>query len=147
MFWPRWERGLWSWDPWQDFRRLRGEVDRLFGDFLPRSREVFPPVNLHAGKEDLVLTAELPGIDPKALDISVLQRTVTIRGKRETEGPEDGRAYFRRERETGEFARSIELPYRVDADKVEARYEKGILTVVLPRVEEEKPKAIQVRAG
>ena len=93
------------------------------------------------------MTAELPGIDPKALEITVKNNTVTIRGSREVEEPGEGRTALRRERGEGTFVRSFSLPFRLDADKVSAQYQKGVLQVMLPRSEADKPKKISVNAG
>jgi len=94
-----------------------------------------------------VITAEVPGVSADEIDISVVGETLTLSGERKPEDLEGGVRYHRRERGGGRFSRSIELPFRVDADKVEAAYDKGILRVTLPRAEADKPRKITVRAA
>ncbi|MBW6485340.1 MAG: Hsp20/alpha crystallin family protein [Syntrophobacterales bacterium] len=143
------ETGLWRFggfvDPSRDVRRLRQEMDRIFSDFAqPVSRE-FPAVNAWIGEADAVVTAELPGIDPSAVEVSVVGDTLTISGSREATPLMEGESYHRQERGVGGFSRSLQLPFHVDADKVEAKYEKGIIGITLPRSEAEKPRKILVK--
>lgn len=138
-----------SWDPWRELGRLQDEMNRLFTDFTgPRSAPdyVNPLVNVWTGPEGAVVTAEIPGMDPSSLEVSMLGRTLTLRGQREQPEPGEGETLHRRERGYGAFARSVELPFRVDASKVEARYARGVLRVMLPRAEDEKPRRVTVRA-
>lgn len=143
------ETGLWRFggfaDPSRDMRRLRQEMDRIFSDFgEPAAREI-PPVNAWIGEADAFVTAELPGIDPGAIEISVVGDTLTLSGSREVEPLKEGESYHRQERGYGKFSRSLQLPFHVDADKVEATYEKGIIGITLPRSESEKPRKILVK--
>jgi HSP20 family protein len=94
----------------------------------------------------MVVTAELPGADPEKLDISVVGDSLTISGNREAEALKAGESYHRQERSCGRFTRTIQLPFHVDAVKVAATYERGILNVVLPRSEAEKPKKISIKS-
>ena len=80
------------------------------------------------------------------LDISVLNNSLTLRGTRKRAELKEGETYHRQERWQGKFVRSLELPFAVDAEKVEATYKNGVLTVVLPKKEEVKPKAIEIKA-
>jgi HSP20 family protein len=94
-----------------------------------------------------VVTAELPGINLNDLEINVLGTSLTITGERSTDDlPEDAELH-RRERLFGKFSRTIELPYPVEAGKVEATLEKGLLTIHLPRAEADKPKKIKVKTN
>jgi len=141
--------GLWRFggfaDPSRDVRRLRQEMDRIFSDFgQPVSRE-FPAVNAWIGEAEAVVTAELPGIDPNVVEVSVVGDTLTISGSREAELLKEGESYQRQERGWGRFSRSLQLPFHVEADKVEATYEKGIIKITLPRSEAEKPRKISVK--
>jgi HSP20 family protein len=88
----------------------------------------------------------LPGIDPAKLDISIIGDSLTIGGVHESEKAEPERNYHRQERSFGSFRRSIKLPFQVDADKVEAIYEKGVLQLTLPRAEAEKPRKIAIKS-
>jgi len=92
-----------------------------------------------------VITAELPGIDPEKMDISVLGDTVTLSGMALQETFTQGETYLRQERGIGSFKRNIQLPFQVNAQAVEARYEKGILMITLPRNKEDLPKKIKVQ--
>jgi HSP20 family protein len=144
--------------PWREFRRIeremermQREMDRLFDSFFPRRRRFetvdFPPLNVWTNSEGALVAVELPGIKAEQLELAVVGDTLTLRGKREANNLPEGARYQRRERFQGEFARSIQLPFTIDADKVEAEYKDGILTITLPRAESEKPKHITVQAA
>ena len=142
-------RGLYYWEPREELDRLQREMNRLFGRATgerSRAPDEFPAVNVWAGADNAILTAELPGVDAAALEITVKNDTVTIRGNRQPEALKEGEAYLRQERGTGSFARSLSLPFKVQSDKVTAQYRTGILQVILPRAEEDKPKRIAVNA-
>lgn len=139
---------VWS-NPWQRLREMERQVDRLFGGqpgerFAPRGAG-FPPLNVHADAEEATVTAELPGVDPKELDISVHNRLLTLRGDRRAPETSDNETWHRRERVFGRFSRSLELPFAVDPDDVEATYDDGVLTVRLQRSEMDKPRKITVQ--
>jgi HSP20 family protein len=138
---------LWSWEPFEDVRRLQRQMGRLFSDAWPFARRAFPPVNVWTGRDNVIVTAALPGLDPAKLDLTVVGDTLTLNGEREAEPLTEEQSLSRQERETGTFSRAIQLPYRVDPDKVEARYAKGILRIDLPRLEADKPKQIAVKAN
>jgi HSP20 family protein len=144
--------------PWREIRRMEREMermeremDRLFETFFPRRRRFFevefPPMNVWTNSEGAVVTVELPGVNPEQIEVSVVGDTLTLRGKRVAEDLPEGARYQRRERFQGEFARSLQLPFTIDADHVEAQYENGILTITLPRAEADKPKRITVQAA
>ena len=139
----------WS-NPWQRLREMERQVDRLLGGgagerFAPRGAG-FPPLNVYADGEQATLTAELPGIDPAELDISVHDRSLTLRGERKAPENVDQETWHRRERLFGRFSRSLELPFAVDPDGVEATYDDGVLTVRLQRSELDKPRKITVQS-
>jgi len=146
MLIPRIARDLWSWSPASEFGRLRSEVNRLLGEFGAERGE-FPALNVHLATNDAVVTAELPGFDADKLDLTVIGDTLSITGSRETAKPAEGESMVRQERFSGHFSRSLQLPFKVDPDKVQATYKKGILTIRLPRTEEDRPKQISVKAG
>lgn len=147
---------LWTWPTkrygslWGDFDRLQRELNQLL-EPVTRNGYVrtaeFPAANIWVGEDNALLTAELPGVDPDKLEITVKNDTVTIRGSREAEKLGKGQSLIRQERGAGSFVRSFSLPFHVDASKVTAQYQKGILQLVLPRPEEAKPKKITVKAG
>jgi len=137
---------LWSdlefFDPWREIERMEKVLSRL----TARSRVEFPAVNLWLNGDEAVVTTELPGIEPGNIDISVIGKSLTLRGSRQTEEAKEGESYHRRERWYGKFSKKIELPFNVDADKVTAKYSKGVLTLHLPRAEAEKPRKISIAA-
>lgn len=134
-------------DPFSELQRLHGEVNRLFGRSPRRwSRSEYPAMNVYAAENDVLVEAELPGHDPADIDVSVVQNTLTVRGER-SQATKAGRNYHRRERVDGKFVRSMELPFNVDSEAVEAKLRNGVLSVRLPRVAEERMKKIKVKAS
>ena len=145
MLWQGLGRRFRDWDPFGEFRRLQREFGRVF-DAIERRRPLdFPPVNIWTGRDDVILTAEVPGMDPDDLDISVQGDAVTIRGERKPDEIKEGETYHRQERGHGQFVRTIQLPHQVDANQVEAHYTKGVLRLTLPRAEADKPRQITVK--
>ncbi len=134
-------------DPFADLRRLTSDMDRLFWNVDRRSGSaVFPPVNLWAGDDGVAVTAEIPGVDPEGIDVSVEGDVLRISGERKA--PEaEGASWHRRERAFGAFARTVQLPFRVDPDAVEARFRNGLLEVLLRRPAEDRPRKIDIKAS
>jgi HSP20 family protein len=135
---------------WASFDRLHGEMDRFlegWGVDLPRSIvPVFPPVNVWEDADGFHLEAELPGMTREQLHISVTHKNqLTIQGERPGFEVEKGR-WHRRERGFGRFQRVLKLPTAVDADRVEAKLDNGLLQLTLPKAEEAKPRRISVKA-
>ena len=136
---------------WASFDSLQGEMDRLldsWGVEVPRafSGPAYPPVNVWEDDQAFHVEAELPGLTQEQLHISVTNRNqVTIQGERAGAEPESGR-WHRRERGFGRFQRLLELPLPVDADRVEAKLEDGLLHLVLPKGEDARPRKIAVKA-
>lgn len=133
----------------REMDRLRREMNRLFSDWPGRVQSTapsYPAMNVWTDEDSAIVTAELPGVDLEKIDISVEDEVLTVRGERQRDDME-GATYHRRERRYGTFVRSFRLPFRVDADDVEATYTSGVLKIVLPRAEEEKPRKISVQAG
>lgn len=137
---------------WREWEQMRRDMDRMFTQSFPMRRRMrasgFPAINVWTNDaEGAVLTTELPGIDPDDVDISVTGDTLTLNGCcKPSEAPESAQ-YHRRERSRGDFSRTVQLPYTVDPDKVEAVVEKGVLTIKLPRAEAEKPRQIAVKVS
>jgi HSP20 family protein len=127
-----------------EMSRLQRQMNQLFREASQPVTSRFPAVNIWTNKDAAVVTAELPGYDPKELDLSVVEKTLTISGKRNPSEKESMTAH-RRERTINEFERTITLPFTVEADKINAKFENGILKVEMPRSEADKPKRIQVK--
>jgi HSP20 family protein len=135
-------------DRWSNLRdELNSFFDTPFWPGFGRAGQLFtgwsPAIDLYESGDHFVAVVELPGMRKDAIDISLHDGTLTISGERKRES-NNGEAAQRTERYVGTFRRSISLPTRVDANKVSATYEDGILKVTLPKAEEAKPKQIQV---
>lgn len=133
---------------WHDMDRFQREMNRYFEGQEQTRYSLdgnLPLMNVYTNEEDAIVTVELPGTDPEAIEISVVGETLTVSGERASEECSDSANYHRQERTCGKFNRSIQLPFPVEADKVEARMEKGLLSIRLPRAEEDKPRRITVR--
>ena len=144
-----------GWDLFQEMDLLRREIDQAFRgigknnpypSFLPGiGTGNYPRVNMSEDENNFYVEALVPGIDPKCLDLSVMQGTLTLSGERK-EPEVKGHTWHRNERGAGKFMRTIELPDSVDNDKVDAEYSNGILRITLAKPQSEKPKRISVRA-
>jgi HSP20 family protein len=131
---------------------FRREMDRLVGDFFaPLSGELqrfaggggFPSLNIWEDADAVFAEAEVPGLKAEDLDISVIGNQLTVKGRREAVAV-DGGTYHRRERNVGEFTRTVTLPSEIDADKVEATLADGVLKISLPKAEAAKPRKVTV---
>jgi HSP20 family protein len=146
---PRWSHAFPS-NPFQDFDRIRREMFR-FLDSYPGGDEgasagVFPAINVTQDRDNYYVRAELPGVKSEQLEITALERTLSIAGKRAV--PEQtGVSYHRKERADGEFNRSVILPGDFDGERVGARFVHGVLTVTLPKPERAKPRQISVKTA
>lgn len=137
--------------PFADFEQLRRQMLRLFDAvgteaFGEMGAGVFPPVNITEDRDNYFVRAEVPGIRVNELEISAVGRTLSVSGKREIGNENVNASYHRKERSEGEFNRTVTLPAEFDADRVEAQYKWGILTVTLPKAETAKPRQIVVSA-
>jgi HSP20 family protein len=154
---------------WQPFESLRDEIYRLFEDFgrglwQPSRRSIFPTAPLFRSQlkwstmpaVDVVesekayeINAELPGMDEKNIEVKVSDGVLTIKGEKREEKEQKEKDYYLQERSFGSFERSFEVPESVDADKIEARFKKGVLTLTLPKkAEAQKPaKKIEVKSA
>lgn len=144
--------------PMNSMNSLRSQMDALFNNFamgeapgwspaaMGAEAPKFPAINMWETEQAVHLEAELPGFRMDDLDITLLGRELTIRGRREPEQIEGG-TYVRRERPAGEFARALRLPIEIDAENVGAKLANGVLTIELPKAPEAKPRKIQVQAS
>lgn len=154
---------------WAPYENLRREVDRLFDDFHPFSwrlpsaffaadlprlpsaawRQPAPAMDVTEKEDSYEVTAELPGLEEKDVEIKLTNDTLTIKGEKKQEKEESGKDYYLSERRYGFFQRSVLLPDGIDTDKIEASFAKGILTVKLPKTPEAKSaeKVIPIKAA
>lgn len=135
-------------DAFSDMRRVQSEMNRLFdGLGTARNATVHPPVNFWAGQDSIVMTAELPGVSEGDIDLTVKDTLISIKGTYPDHGKDDETTWHRRERPRGTFSRSVQLPFRVDPDRIEARFQNGVLTVEMQRPEDDKPKRIEISSA
>lgn len=142
-----------KWDPFRDIITLRERMDRMFEDSLARFRmpeeaamPTFwsPSVDIYETDENIVLKAELPGVDKKEVSVEVKDNTLILKGERKREKEVKEENYHRVERSFGTFMRSFSLPVTVKQDQVKAKFKDGVLEVTLPKSEEAKPKQVKV---
>ena len=141
-----------KWEPFRDLLTTQREFDRLmreafspvFSETEVSTRSWAPPVDIYETENDIVLKAELPGIDPKDVEVRVEDNTLYLKGERKYEKEVKEQNYHRVERSYGSFARSFSLPNSINADKVKAEYKDGLLTLTMPKREEAKPKTIKI---
>lgn len=131
---------------WRGMRDLQNEMEFLLGGTLGPVRRHYPMINAWMNEEGLIVFAELPGVNPDELDISVVGNTLTLSGARNSEALPDNAEHYRRERGHGEFSRSLTLPFKVEVDGVEATFENGVLKLELPRLAEEMPRKISLKS-
>ena len=140
------------WEPFRDLLSAQREFDRLFrAAFSPAmaegeasTRTWAPPVDIYEEGDNLVLKAELPGINPDDVEVRVEENTLYLKGERKFEKEVKEENYHRVERVYGTFARTFSLPNTIDSEKVAANYKDGVLTLTLPKKEEAKPKTIKI---
>ncbi len=144
------------WEPLREMATLTDRMNRLFDELWGRpirrtAEEDFlagawvPAVDILETRDGLQVTAELPGVDPKDVEVTVENGMLTIRGERQFEKAAEGETYHRVERVYGTFERSFALPNTVDAERIEARYKNGLLTLHMPKREEAKPKPVKIQ--
>ena len=146
---------VWEITPWRpfEFDRIRREMDRLWDSFLegrPMRRagdggEWLPSIDVSETKSDLVIKAELPGMDPKDIDISMNNGFLTIKGEKKHEREEKDENYQLVVRSYGSFTRSVRLLREVQSDKITASFKNGVLRLTLPKSEEAKKKEIKIK--
>ena len=142
------------WEPFRNLITVQDRMNRIFEEAFRGAREVdedwalggtwAPPVDIYEHDGNLVLKAELPGIDSKDVDVRVENNVLTLRGERKFDSEVKREQYHRVERAYGTFSRSFTLPSVVDTGKIKAEFKDGVLRVTLPQREEAKPKQIQI---
>ena len=145
---------LTRWDPFREFNTVQDRLNRLFRDSYGEGREetlttsTFAPlVDVYEDEHNITLKIEVPGIDEKDIDVQIENNTLTVHGERKFEKEEKEENYRRVERQYGSFTRSFTLPNTVDAEQVQAHYDKGVLKIQLAKKAEAKPKQIKVKVG
>jgi HSP20 family protein len=140
------------WDPFREMITLREKMNRLFEDAVTSRGEEkdmisaswSPAVDIYETENELVLTAEVPGIDEKDIEIRIEDNTLFVRVERKVEKETNEENYHRIERAYGTFARSFTLPHTIDQDKIQAEHESGVLKIHLPKKPETKPKNVKI---
>ncbi|HKG37203.1 MAG TPA: Hsp20/alpha crystallin family protein [Solirubrobacterales bacterium] len=141
------------WDPIRELDSLQGDMNRLFDRFFEgrtangTSRRWIPAMDLVETDDSLVLRGDLPGMTEDDIDIEIKDNILTVSGERKAEHEDKGEGYHRAERAFGRFSRSLTLPQGVDAGRVEANFDKGVLEVRIPKPEEAKPTRVQIGTG
>lgn len=146
-----------KWSPMKELEDMRRDMERLFEEFFEPMRRrrrwwgrpvsggvMIPNIELYDRKNEIVLKAEIPGVDKKDIDLTITENSLTIKGetKRTEEVKEED--FYASEISYGSFSRTIPLPVDVESDKAKATYKDGILEIVIPKKEEAKPKEIKV---
>ncbi len=143
------------WDPFREFTTVQDRLNRLFREsYGPEGREeslitsgFAPPVDVYEDEHNVTLKIEVPGIDEKDMDVRIENNVLTVHGERKFEKEEKEENFRRVERQYGSFTRTFTLPTTVDAEKVSANNDRGILKIVLPKKAEAKPKQVKVNVG
>ncbi len=151
MFFPRFlgMPNIGSMRPFEELNRMRKQMDRIMDSLMDAKAQglqsgVFPAINLTEDDNHFYLRAELPGIKADDLDIQATGRNITIVGERKLDTEDAAAKYHRREREGGRFSRAVAMPKEIDADRVEARMQNGVLTLKVPKSESAKPRRIAI---
>ncbi len=148
-----------KWSPLKELEEMRKDMDRLFDEFFspvtrrrrgwlkPEMGVIVPNIEMYDRKNEIVLKAELPGVDKENIDLTITKDSITLRGevKKEEEIKEED--YYASERSYGSFTRTIALPAEVDSEKSKASFKNGVLEIVLPKREEAKHKEIKIEVS
>jgi HSP20 family protein len=140
------------WDPMRELDSLQGDMNRLFDRFFEGGRAAngttgrrwIPAMDLVETDDHLVLRGDLPGMTEADVDIEIKDNVLTVSGERRAEHEDRGEGYHRVERAFGSFSRSLALPQGVDAETIEAKFENGVLEVLVPKPKEAKPTRVQI---
>jgi HSP20 family protein len=146
------------WEPARELATIQTEMNRLFNTFFEPSsgtngssttalRRWIPAMDLVETDDDFVLRADLPGVSESDVNIELEDNVLTISGERKAEHEERKEGYYRVERASGAFSRSLTLPEGVDPDRVQANFDRGVLEVRIPKPEQRKPRKVTISAG
>jgi len=139
--------GFGAFDPTGEFGRLRDEFNRAFSGLLPGFPTEELAVNLSSNPEEVSITTEVPGLTPDQVQVTLHDDTLTLQCKRPAEPKAEGWTYLKRERESGVFHRTVQLPFRINPESVVAKLDKGVLRITLQRADEDKPRQIKIQAS
>jgi len=140
---------LTRWNPIREMLDLRDDFDRFIDRFFSKDFDLWEgprafDVDIYEDAENIIIKAEIPGVNKEDISVSLTDDTVTISGKKAEEKKIEKENYYRKEIRTGSFSRSFTLPSTVDREKVKATYKNGILEIVLPKAEKEKSKEVKI---
>jgi HSP20 family protein len=152
-------KGLAPWRPFMGLTRWETEMDRMMDEFFGRRMRSWlperwlggdveitaPSVDVYEEKDDIVVKAELPGLDKNDIEVNISDSHLTLKGEKKKEEKVEDKDYYRCERSYGAFLRAVDLPAAVQGDKVKASFKNGILEVRLPKTEEAKSKEIKIK--
>jgi HSP20 family protein len=139
-----------KWDPWREFQNIQDEMSRVFERAFgpiktPKIARWTPAIDMYDKDDSIVIKAELPGIKPNEVELSIVDNSLKIKGERKYGEEVREENYYRMEQHYGSFERVIPLPTEVKVEEVKATYHDGILDIVLPKIETKKPKEIKVK--
>ncbi|RZB32600.1 MAG: HSP20 family protein [Desulfobacteraceae bacterium Eth-SRB2] len=141
------------WNPRRELFGLHNSINRMFDNFISptvRGDEALsvwgwnPVVDIYENEENIVITAELPGVDKKDMTVDIKGRVLTLKGERLTDNEVKEDNYYRQERCYGKFERCFTLPVEIDPEKIKADYKDGVLKIAIPKTEESKPKQVSI---
>ena len=144
-----------KWDPFKDLLTLQEKMNHIFDETIAKAKisgsekglgDWAPPVDIYETDRNIILKAELPGMDKKDIEVEVKDNILILKGDRRFEKGVQEEKYHRMERPYGIFQRVFTLPYLVNKDEVKAKYHDGVLEIVLQKVQAQKPKQIKVEA-
>jgi HSP20 family protein len=142
------------WQPFREVEQLQRQMNRLFDEIMPNSEgtmssgvSFMPAAEMHETHDTIQLRLEVPGLEAKDIDVQVSKEAVAIKGERKSEVKTEENGVTRSEFRYGSFQRVIPLPTRIQNEKVEAEYKNGVLTLNLPKAEEEKNRVVKVNLG
>lgn len=137
---------LWNLDVWREMERLRRDMDGLFTNYgRTAASATYPLINVYDGRDEVMVTAELPGSTKEDVSITFSDSVLTISGKRIAPQSVRNMTAVRKERTEGEFGKTVNIPTKVDANNISASFSNGILSIRLPKAEEVKPKTIAIK--
>ncbi len=143
------------WDPFRDLMSIQNELNRLFGRTYGGTTETatgttsgtwMPPLDIYETQERFVIALEIPGVDPDSVDVSVEENVLTVSGERPFYRDVPEESFHRVERRYGPFSRSLTLPPTANAEAIQASFDRGVLSIEVPKSEQAKPRKIQVKA-